>query len=56
MTHDPDTCMCDACLKVRIKQLVSQRELDEAIREYEARRGGEIGSITLQDALRDREK
>jgi hypothetical protein len=44
-------CMCDACIIYRVSSAVSKRDQDEAQRQYEARRGGKIGSISVSEAL-----
>ena len=47
-------CMCDACIIYRTSAAISKRDQDAAQRQYEARRGGEIGSISMSDALRSK--
>lgn len=45
-------CMCDACIAKRTKEKVQARERAEAEKPYIARRGGDIGSVSVSDALK----
>lgn len=44
-------CMCDPCIMYRVSAAVSKRDQDHAQEEYERRRGGKIGTISVADAL-----
>lgn len=48
----PETCMCDDCIKARTIARIQTREREKAAQPYIERRGGEIGSISVADALK----
>lgn len=55
MMHD-ENCMCDACIEQRTIARVEREALEEAQRPYERRRGEPIGSSSVADAVRRRDK
>jgi hypothetical protein len=50
--------MCDPCIVYRKRKEIQEREgkklMDDAQRDYERRRRGKIGTISVWDALRGR--
>jgi hypothetical protein len=48
--HDVQTCFCDDCIKQRVILKREKAEFDKQAQSYIARRGGEIGSISLSEA------
>lgn len=60
MNHGPE-CFCDTCRNKRTREMVSKRLQEDAQRErdaqqkrYEALRGAPIGSISVAEALKER--
>lgn len=49
-----DGCMCDECIKRRVIARRDKEKADAASRGYIDRRGGDIGSISVAEALKQR--
>ena len=49
-----DGCMCDECIKRRVIARKDREKADAEARGYINRRGGEIGSISVSGALKNR--
>lgn len=48
-----DGCMCDNCIKERVRAKVAARDLEAAGKAYVQRRGAPIGGVSVPEALKN---